>query len=148
MTIISVGASNSSFLTLKMRENLTTFACPRKGKRKSETPVRPAKVIKMDSPMTLKTSSTEAQEDEDLDSIIDQLAPGAKNFTPDRNLDSIPTNKLTIGTPDHVDTPKVNTKWVKNCGSHYNTCTIFFVSFTFRSQRGGKEMKWIPYVFA
>ena len=40
-------------------------------------------------------------------SLIDQLAPGALPNTPDRDLDSIPTKDLVIGTPARADTPKV-----------------------------------------
>ena len=130
------------------KESKPADPCLRKGKRMSTTPARPAKKVKVDSPMspfpddsfsevnedcglsTPKTSSTEAQEDKDLDSIIDQLAPGAKDSTPDKNLDSIPTEELTIGTPDRVNTPKVNTLLPKNCGSqHFYFYNIFCLCF-------------------
>ena len=93
-------------------------------KRKSDPPKRPAKLIKLDSPMspfpddsfseinedcglaTPKTTTKETQEANDLDSMIDQLAPGAESCTPDRNLDNIPTAELTIGTPDHAELPR------------------------------------------
>ena len=96
-----------------------------RNKRKLATPKRQEKKRKVDSPMTPfpddsfsevnaecgldtpKGTSDSHLQDKELDSIIDQLAPGAQPMTPDRDLDSIPTKDLVIGTPARADTPKV-----------------------------------------
>ena len=124
-----------------------------RNKRKMATPKRQDKKRKVDSPMspfpddsfsevnadcglaTPKETSDVYQQDEELDSIIDQLAPGAQPMTPDRDLDLIPTKDLVIGTPTHADTPKVIVYLIKfdKFNSHISV-KYYFLPFIFSGE--------------